>query len=121
MLGEYFAIAAWNVINRVFDDESFHAAARAFAGDLADGPTLAHAATKQVIRDYLEGGLELANDRVAAVANDLGLLAEEFDAGEGRQTGNFPQALTHIALINTAHNLCVARQATEKPAMQRSK
>jgi GH15 family glucan-1,4-alpha-glucosidase len=60
-------------------------------------------------------------DRVAAVANDLGLLAEEFDSGAGRQTGNFPQALTHIALINTAHNLSEARHADEKPAMQRSK
>jgi GH15 family glucan-1,4-alpha-glucosidase len=60
-------------------------------------------------------------DRVVAVANDLGLLAEEFDPGAGRQTGNFPQALTHIALINTAHNLCAAKGAAEKPAMQRSK
>jgi GH15 family glucan-1,4-alpha-glucosidase len=60
-------------------------------------------------------------DRVIKVANDLGLLAEEFDSGEGRQTGNFPQALTHIALINTAHNLSDAKKATEKPAMQRSK
>ncbi len=48
-------------------------------------------------------------DRVVGVANDLGLLAEEFDSGVGRQTGNFPQALTHIALINTAHNLSEAR------------
>jgi GH15 family glucan-1,4-alpha-glucosidase len=56
-------------------------------------------------------------DRVVGVANDLGLLAEEFDSGVGRQTGNFPQALTHIALINTAHNLSDARK---KPAMQRS-
>jgi GH15 family glucan-1,4-alpha-glucosidase len=60
-------------------------------------------------------------DRVAAVANDLGLLAEEYDTQARRQTGNFPQALTHIALINTAHNLCVAKHAAEKPAMQRSK
>jgi GH15 family glucan-1,4-alpha-glucosidase len=60
-------------------------------------------------------------DRVVAVANDLGLLAEEFDSGAGRQTGNFPQALTHIALINTAHNLSDARKPVEKPAMQRSK
>jgi GH15 family glucan-1,4-alpha-glucosidase len=60
-------------------------------------------------------------DRVVAVANDLGLLAEEFDSGEGRQTGNFPQALTHIALINTAHNLSDAKKPAEKPAMQRSK
>jgi GH15 family glucan-1,4-alpha-glucosidase len=60
-------------------------------------------------------------DRVVAVANDLGLLAEEFDPGAGRQTGNFPQALTHIALINTAHNLSDAKKSTEKPAVQRSK
>jgi GH15 family glucan-1,4-alpha-glucosidase len=60
-------------------------------------------------------------DRVVALANDLGLLAEEFDSGAGRQTGNFPQALTHIALINTAHNLDVVRKASAKPAMQRSK
>ena len=60
-------------------------------------------------------------DRVVAIANDLGLLAEEFDSGVGRQTGNFPQALTHIALINTAHNLRDAKKPAEKPAMQRSK
>jgi GH15 family glucan-1,4-alpha-glucosidase len=60
-------------------------------------------------------------ERVIAVANDLGLLAEEFDPAEARQTGNFPQALTHIALINTAHNLSVAMKSSDKPAMQRSK
>jgi GH15 family glucan-1,4-alpha-glucosidase len=60
-------------------------------------------------------------DRVVGVANDLGLLAEEFDSGVGRQTGNFPQALTHIALINTAHNLSEAKHANDQPAMQRSK
>jgi len=59
-------------------------------------------------------------DRVVAVANDLGLLAEEFDSGEGRMTGNFPQALTHIALINTAHNLCDAKKPVEKPVVQRA-
>ena len=60
-------------------------------------------------------------DRVARIANDVGLLAEEYDTQAKRQTGNFPQALTHIALINTAHNLSVAKHAAEKPAMQRSK
>jgi GH15 family glucan-1,4-alpha-glucosidase len=60
-------------------------------------------------------------DRVAAIANDLGLLAEEYDTQAKRQTGNFPQALTHIALINTAHNLSEAKRAAEKPAVQRSK
>jgi GH15 family glucan-1,4-alpha-glucosidase len=60
-------------------------------------------------------------DRVVGVANDLGLLAEEYDTVEKRQTGNFPQALTHIALINTAHNLSSAKTAAEKPAVQRAK
>jgi len=50
-----------------------------------------------------------------------GCLAEEFDTVAGRQTGNFPQALTHIALINTAHNLSEAKPSADKPAMQRSK
>ena len=59
--------------------------------------------------------------RVVAVANDLGLLSEEYDTAACRQTGNFPQALTHIALINTAHNLCAAKTPAEKPAVQRSK
>ncbi len=60
-------------------------------------------------------------DRVVAVANDVGLLAEEYDSSARRQTGNFPQALTHIALINTAHNLSDARRPAEKPAVQRTK
>jgi enoyl-CoA hydratase/carnithine racemase len=61
----------WNVVNRVFEDEDFETAARALADELAQGPTLAHAATKQVIRDYRQGGVELANDRVPAAAGDL--------------------------------------------------
>jgi GH15 family glucan-1,4-alpha-glucosidase len=72
----------------------------------------------------LAGDLDKAQalfDRVVGIASDLGLLAEEYDSEAKRQTGNFPQALTHIALINTAHNLSVAKRASEKPAMQRSK
>lgn len=71
----------------------------------------------------LAGDLDRAQalfDRVVGVANDVGLLAEEYDPQARRQTGNFPQALTHIALINTAHNLSAARAASEKPAVQRS-
>src|SRR5579863_299724 len=37
--------------------------------------------------------------------NDVGLFAEEYDPGLKRQLGNFPQAFTHVALVNTAHNL----------------
>jgi GH15 family glucan-1,4-alpha-glucosidase len=60
-------------------------------------------------------------DRVVGVANDLGLLAEEYDSGARRQTGNFPQALTHIALVNTAHNLSAASEPVEQAAQQRSR
>jgi GH15 family glucan-1,4-alpha-glucosidase len=60
-------------------------------------------------------------DRVVGVANDIGLLSEEYDSIAKRQTGNFPQALTHIALVNTAHNLSDATAAAGKPAMQRAK
>ena len=38
-------------------------------------------------------------------ANDLGLLAEEYDPRARRQLGNFPQAFSHLALVNTAINL----------------
>jgi GH15 family glucan-1,4-alpha-glucosidase len=72
----------------------------------------------------LAGNIDKAQvlfDRVVAIANDLGLLAEEYDPLASRQLGNFPQAFTHIALINTAHNLDEARKASEKPVMQRSK
>jgi GH15 family glucan-1,4-alpha-glucosidase len=44
-------------------------------------------------------------DRVVGLANDVGLLAEEYDPDAHRMLGNFPQALSHIALINTARNL----------------
>ena len=60
-------------------------------------------------------------ERVTAVANDLGLLSEEYDTGAQRQTGNFPQALTHIALINTAHNIHHALAPEREPAHQRAK
>lgn len=66
-------------------------------------------------------GAQILFDRVAGIANDLGLFAEEYDTSARRQTGNFPQALTHIALINTAQNLSFAKRAAEKPAVQRSK
>jgi GH15 family glucan-1,4-alpha-glucosidase len=64
---------------------------------------------------------EVLFHRVIGVANDVGLLAEEYDSIARRQTGNFPQALTHIAVINTAHNLSKAKREADKPVMQRSK
>ena len=55
-------------------------------------------------------------ERLLAIRNDVGLLAEEYDPDAGRLVGNFPQAFSHIALVNTAHNL---GRAT-KPARQRA-
>jgi GH15 family glucan-1,4-alpha-glucosidase len=44
-------------------------------------------------------------ERVVSLANDVGLLAEEYDTSAKRLVGNFPQALSHIALVNAAFNL----------------
>jgi GH15 family glucan-1,4-alpha-glucosidase len=55
-------------------------------------------------------------ERLLSLRNDVGLLAEEYDPIGKRQLGNFPQAFSHVGLINTALNL--SRQA--KPAEQRS-
>ena len=44
-------------------------------------------------------------DRLVGLANDVGLLAEENDPRLVRQVGNFPQAFTHVGLVNTAMNL----------------
>ncbi|MGR4879702.1 glycoside hydrolase family 15 protein [Streptomyces sp. LARHCF249] len=44
-------------------------------------------------------------ERLLAVRNDVGLLAEEYDPVSGRQLGNFPQAFSHIGLVNTALTL----------------
>jgi enoyl-CoA hydratase/carnithine racemase len=74
MTGDLYEAATlerWGAVNRVLADDGFDEAARAFAAQLAAGPTLAHAATKRVIHDYLEGGVELANDRVGRVAGAL--------------------------------------------------
>jgi GH15 family glucan-1,4-alpha-glucosidase len=54
--------------------------------------------------------------RLLSIRNDLGLLAEEYDAIGKRLVGNFPQAFSHVALINTAFNLT----RHTKPAHQRA-
>jgi GH15 family glucan-1,4-alpha-glucosidase len=55
-------------------------------------------------------------ERLVGLCNDVGLLGEEYDAGTHRMVGNFPQALSHIALVNTAHNIA----SSTKPCEQRS-
>lgn len=74
MTGELFdapTLERWNVVNRVLPDEGFEEAARAFARGLADGPTLAHHATKQIVRAYLDGGVLRADYAVPKLSGDL--------------------------------------------------
>ncbi|MBS2026635.1 MAG: glycoside hydrolase family 15 protein [Deltaproteobacteria bacterium] len=49
-------------------------------------------------------------ERLLKLRNDVGLLAEEYDLGQSRMVGNFPQAFSHLALVNTAFNLAGARE-----------
>ena len=56
-------------------------------------------------------------DRLVGLCNDLGLLSEQYDPGSRRQLGNFPQAFSHVMLINTARNL----SRPEGPAEERKK
>ena len=44
-------------------------------------------------------------ERLLGLANDLGLLSEEYDPAAGRMLGNFPQAFTHLALVNSGFNV----------------
>jgi GH15 family glucan-1,4-alpha-glucosidase len=44
-------------------------------------------------------------ETLLALRNDVGLLSEEYSPQNGRLVGNFPQAFSHVALVNTAHNL----------------
>ena len=55
-------------------------------------------------------------ERLLGLANDVGLLAEEYDPLARRQLGNFPQAFSHVAMVNSAMNL----REGAKPAEQRA-
>jgi GH15 family glucan-1,4-alpha-glucosidase len=73
-------------------------------------------ADNYVLQERRPEALELYR-RVAGLANDVGLLAEEYDPASDRFLGNFPQAFSHVALVNTALNL----SARPKPAHARAK
>jgi GH15 family glucan-1,4-alpha-glucosidase len=57
-------------------------------------------------------------ERLLALCNDVGLLAEEYDPRSAHMLGNFPQALTHMALINTARLASVPEHEIEKASDQ---
>jgi enoyl-CoA hydratase/carnithine racemase len=90
---EATTLERWNVVNQILPDDGFDRAARELAITLAAGPTLAHAATKQVIRDYLDGGVKQADDRVGEVAARLfdsrdlqGAVRSFLEEGPGKAT-----------------------------------
>jgi enoyl-CoA hydratase/carnithine racemase len=74
MSGDLFPAATlerWNVVNRVTEDGELDAATMEFAHRLAAGPTKAHAATKRMVRAFLEHGVRGADDRVGDIAAPL--------------------------------------------------
>ncbi|HEX4487736.1 MAG TPA: glycoside hydrolase family 15 protein, partial [Terriglobales bacterium] len=52
-------------------------------------------------------------ESLLAIRNDVGLLSEEYDPVNKRLVGNFPQAFSHVGLVNTAFNL--SREAKHPP------
>jgi len=74
MTGELYDAATlerWNVVNRVLPDDGFDAAARAFARRLAEGPTVAHAATKAIVGAQKESGARAADALVPELSGAL--------------------------------------------------
>ena len=83
----------WNVINRVLPDADLHEKAMAFARELAAGPTRAHAMTKRIVRAYLDGGIDAADEVTPGVFGDLfatedlqGAVRSFLDEGPGKAT-----------------------------------
>jgi enoyl-CoA hydratase len=64
-------LEGWNVVNRVLPDDQLLAKGMRFAQRLAAGPTKAHAATKRIVRAYLEGGVDEADRVTPEVAGAL--------------------------------------------------
>ena len=73
-------LEAWGVVNRVVADDELSEKAMRFAQRLAAGPTRAHAATKRIVRAYLDGGVRAADDVMPEVAAQV-VETEDFQAG----------------------------------------
>lgn len=70
-LYEAARLEQWGVINRVLPAADLHEKAMRFAQRLAAGPTQAHAVTKQIVRAYLEGGIDAADEAMPALSGSL--------------------------------------------------
>jgi enoyl-CoA hydratase/carnithine racemase len=74
MSGEIFSaeeMERWGVVNVIYSEDEFDARTRAFAAELAAGPTKAHAMTKHILRRFREGGMPAADEAVRTEAADL--------------------------------------------------
>ena len=87
------ALERWNVVNRVVPDAELEPKAMKFARRLASGPTRANAATKEVVRAFLEHGVRGADERVGEIAAALfetddmkGAVRTFLEDGPGRAT-----------------------------------
>jgi enoyl-CoA hydratase/carnithine racemase len=70
-------LESWGAVTHVFAEEEFEAASRALARELAEGPTRAHAATKELVRAQIEGGARAADELVPRVSGAL-MATEDF-------------------------------------------
>jgi enoyl-CoA hydratase len=61
----------WGVVNLIYDDQDFDAAARKLTAELAAGPTKAHAMTKHILRRFREGGIPAADEAVRTESAEL--------------------------------------------------
>jgi enoyl-CoA hydratase len=96
MSGDLFGaeeMERWGVVNLLLDDEGFDDRARAYAADLAAGPTRGHAMTKHILRRYREGGIPAADRAVREEAGELfatedlqGAVKTFLDKGPGHAT-----------------------------------
>ena len=102
------------VFARLLDPDGGHFAIRPAGGEgtfLVCTFWLAHA-------QALAGELDQATatfERAVAAINDVGLLAEEVDPGSGEMIGNFPQAFSHIGLVNAAWAISQAQVRAADP------
>jgi enoyl-CoA hydratase len=72
--GEVFGaeeLERWGVVNTIYAEDEFEQRSRALAAELAAGPTVAHAMTKQILRRFREGGMPAADEAVRTEAADL--------------------------------------------------
>ncbi|GIF96669.1 enoyl-CoA hydratase/isomerase family protein [Catellatospora citrea] len=64
-------LAEWGVVNALFEPADFHETVSAYAMRLAAGPSVAHAATKRIVRAYLDGGVSAADAVLPQTAAEL--------------------------------------------------